>query len=382
MAKRRAHGEGTIVRRKDGRWAGALVVGRAPNGKVLRKWVYGRTRQQVVAALERLRQKRRTAGLPPAPERTTLEQYLRTWLADTAAPTVRPKTLDLYARAVGRIVRVLGRVRLVDLGPHHVQHLLRALEQEGAGVRTRQVVYGVLRKALNDGVRTGMRETNPCSAVRPPRLPTPPVRHWSGEEARRFLDAAREDRFFGVYVLALTCGLRQGEILGLCWDCVDLEGGSLRIIRQLQDLHGELVLTEPKSSSSRRTIPLPPPALQALRARREAAEREGVFRPNGPVFTDTRGGFVRPSNLLRRSFYPLLRRAGVPKIRFHDLRHTAATLALEQGVHPRVVADLLGHSRVTLTLSTYSHVLPTLVRGAVDAISRSITGTGDNNLTT
>jgi integrase len=208
------------------------------------------------------------------------------------------------------------------------------------------------------------------------------MRAWSAEEARRFLEVAREDRFFGVYVLALTCGLRQGEILGLTWDCVDLHHGTVRIVRQLQDLHGELVLTEPKSASSRRTVPLPPLALEALLRRREAAEQEGSFRPDAPVFTDTRGGFMRPSNLLRRSFYPLLERAVVKRIRFHDLRHTAATLALQEGVHPRVVADLLGHSRVTLTLTTYSHVLPTLARHAVDAISRSIAGEPDNNLTT
>jgi integrase len=349
---------------------------------VVRKWVYGRTRQQVVAALERLRQKRRTAGLPPAPERTTLEQYLRTWLADTAAPTVRPKTLDLYARAVGRIVRVLGRVRLVDLGPHHVQHLLRALEQEGAGVRACQVCYETLRKALNDAVRLGLRESNPALRVRPPRKPYRPPRTWTAEEARRFLEVAREDRYWGVFALALSTGLRKAEILGLCWDCVDLERGVVRVVRQLQDLHGDLVLSEPKSAASRRSVPLPPLALEALRWHHAKAAREGHYRPDGPVFTDTRGGFVRPSNLYRRHFLPLIERAGVPRIRFHDLRHTAATLALEQGVHPRVVADLLGHSRVTLTLSTYSHVLPTLVRGAVDAISGSITGQGDNNLTT
>jgi integrase len=205
---------------------------------------------------------------------------------------------------------------------------------------------------------------------------------WSAEEARRFLEVAREDRFFGVYVLALTCGLRQGEILGLTWDCVDLRHGTIRIVRQLQDLHGDLVLTEPKSASSRRTVPLPPLALEALRRRKETAEQEGSFRPDAPVFCDTHGGFMRPSNLLRRSFYPLMKAAGVPRVRFHDMRHTAATLALQEGVHPRVVADLLGHSRVTLTLATYSHVLPSLARHAVDAISRSITGDPDNNLTT
>ena len=326
MGKRRAHGEGTIVRRRDGRWAGALVVGRTPSGKVIRKWTYGRTRQQVVAALERLRQQRRITGLPPAPERTTLEQYLRGWLADTAAPTVRPKTLDLYSRAVGRIVRILGRVRLADLGPHHVQHLLRTLEQEGAGVRTRQVVYETLRKALNDAVRLGLRESNPAIRVRPPRKPYQPPRTWTAEEARRFLRVAREDRYWGVFALALTTGLRKSEVLGLCWDSVDLEKGVVRVVRQLQDLHGALVLSEPKSAASRRSVPLPPLALEALRWHHAKAVEEGHYRPNGPVFMDTRGGFVRPSNLHRRHFLPLIERAGVPRIRFHDLRHTAAKI--------------------------------------------------------
>jgi integrase len=382
MPKRRAHGEGTIVRRRDGRWAGALVVGRDPSGRVVRRWVYGKTRQEVVARLDGLRLRRRITGPAPASDRMTLEHYMRSWLADVAAPAVRPKTLSLYRLATDRIVQVLGRVRLGDLGPHHVQHLMRVLEEEGVGARSRQVVYSVLRAALNHAKRTGLLDNNPVSTVRPPRVPVRPMHVWSAEEARRFLEVARGDRFFGVYALALSTGLRQGEILGLTWDCVDLRHGNIRIVHQLQDLHGDLVLTEPKSSSSRRTIPLPPLALEALRRRKEAAEQEGTFRPDAPVFCDTRGGFMRPSNLLRRSFYPLLERAGVERIRFHDMRHTAATLALQEGVHPRVVADLLGHSRVTLTLSTYSHVLPTLARHAVDAISRSIAGDSDNNLTT
>lgn len=383
MPKRRAHGEGTVVRRRDGRWAGALVVGRDPSGRVVRRWVYGKTRQEVVAALERLRARRRISGPAPAADRMSLEEYLRSWLADTAAPTVRPKTLSLYRLATDRIVRVLGRVRLGDLGPHHVQHLMLRLEEEGVGARTRQVTYNVLRKSLNDAVRRGLLERNPCSTVRPPRVPQQPMRVWSAPEARRFLRAARPDRFYAAYVLALACGLRQGEILGLRWQDVDLRRGTVKIAVQLQDLHGELVLSEPKSASSRRTVPLPRLALQALRARRRQALEEGHYGPDRPVFTDSRGGFMRPSNFLRRHFYPLMERAGVPRVRFHDLRHTAATLALQEGVHPRVVADLLGHSRVTLTLATYSHVLPTLARGAVDAVGRALGGrSADNNLTT
>lgn len=182
------------------------------------------------------------------------------------------------------------------------------------------------------------------------------------EQVNALLMAAREDRFYALYVLAVTTGLRQGELLGLQWSDVALEGAALHVRHALHELAGRLWLDQPKTTKARRTVDLSAVAVVALRQhyKRMLAERN----PPEFVFCDTHGGLVRKSNLIRRSFLPLLKRAGLPRIRFHDLRHTAATLLLLQGVHPKVVQERLGHSQISITLDTYSHVLPSMGRGA------------------
>ncbi|MDR7400443.1 MAG: site-specific integrase [Armatimonadota bacterium] len=352
-------------------------MGRDERGRPVRRWVYGRTRQEVVQALGRLREQRRLGKLP-APGRLTVGEFLRAWLADVVAPSVRPKTLESYGLAVRRVVRVLGPVRLSELGPHHVQHLLRRLEEQAVGPRARHLTFEALRAALNHAKRMGLMESNPCTAIKPPRARPRQFRTWTAEEARRFLDVAQQDRYYGVFALALFCGLRRGEALGLRWSDVDLNAGVARITRQLQEIGGEITFPEPKSAASKRLVYLPGPVVEALQRRLTEAQQEGTYSPDGLVFTDTQGGPVRPSNLLRRHFYPLVEKAEVPRIRFHDLRHTSATLALQAGVHPRTLAGLLGHSRPALTMQTYAHVIPLLEREAAERIARVL----DNNLTT
>jgi integrase len=182
------------------------------------------------------------------------------------------------------------------------------------------------------------------------------------EQVNVLLTAALEDRFHALYVLAVTTGLRQGELLGLQWEDVDLASAVLHIRRALQEVAGRLWLDEPKTAKARRTVDLPAVAVAALREHGDRMLAEAHLREF--VFCDSQGGPVRKSNLIRRSFLPLLKRAGLPRIRFHDLRHTAATLLLLQGVHPKVVQERLGHSQISITLDTYSHVLPSMGREA------------------
>ena len=200
----------------------------------------------------------------------------------------------------------------------------------------------------------------------------------SPEEARRLLEAARDDRLEALYVLAIATGLRQGELLALNWEDVDLERGVLRVRRTLTRTGGKVSLGEPKTKKSRRSVNLTAAAAGALRShlsrQLEEMERIGsLYRPGGLVFANEIGGIINPSNLRNRSFARLLKRAGLPPdTRFHDLRHTCATLLLSRNVNPKIVSEMLGHSSIAITLDTYSHVLPTMQESAIRALEDAL----------
>ncbi len=193
------------------------------------------------------------------------------------------------------------------------------------------------------------------------------MRPLSEAEARTFLDAARKagDRFEALYVLAITTGLRRGELLGLRWDDADLDRGTLRVGRALVREGGRHVLGETKTRRGRRRVNLTSRTVAALKAHRKSQLEKrvrlaGLYEDHGLIFTSENGTPLNPGNLVKRSFKPLLKRAGLPEIRFHDLRHTCATLLLGRGVHPKIVQELLGHATIAMTLDTYSHYLPSM----------------------
>jgi integrase len=189
------------------------------------------------------------------------------------------------------------------------------------------------------------------------------MRTLCAEETRRLLEAARGDRLEALYVLAVHTGMRQGELLGLKWQDVDLKAGTIQVTRTLTRSGTSLLLGEPKTAKGRRKIKLTTKATAALRVHRKrqlegSVQRVGLWKDQGLVFASESGTLINPTNLRMRSFASLLKRAGLPKIRFHDLRHTCATLLLGRGVHVKFVQELLGHANITITLDTYSHVLP------------------------
>jgi len=315
--------------------------------------------------LEKLARLRADAlmGMLGDTQRMTVATFMQRWLQDVARPTICASVYRRYSELVRiRIVPQIGGVALSRLTPAHVQGMLSSLEENGVSPRGRQMAYDRLHSALSQVVRWGLTPRNVCDAVTRPRAPRPTVQVLTAEQANALLVAAREDRFYALYVLAVTTGLRQGELLGLQWDNIDLAGAVLRVRHALHEVAGRLWLDEPKTTKARRTVDLPAVAVAALYDHRERGLTEG--HPSGLVFCDTRGGPMRKGNLVRRSFIPLLNRAGLPRIRFHDLRHTAATLLLLQGVHPKVVQERLGHSQISMTLDTYSHVLPSMGREA------------------
>ena len=377
MMRRRGNGEGSIYKRKDGRWAATLDLG-YQNGRRSRRSFYGKTQrdvQQKLAAAQRAVQD----SLPIPSERQRFGAFLAGWLEDVARPNLRPRVFVRYRELLTlHAIPTLGTRPLAKVTPQDLQALYAGLGEKLAP-RTVGHVHRVLHRALADALRWGLVARNVCDAVRPPKVQAKEMRALSPEEARQLLTGAVGDPLEALYILAVTVGLRQGELLGLKWQDVDLDAGRLQVRRSIARLNGHGWLEqEPKSASSRRSVALTPLAVAALqRHRQRQLERRLkalAWEDNGFVFANEVGRPMTPQNLTQRSFHPLLDRAGLPRMRFHDLRHTAATLLLAQGVHPKIVQEMLGHASISLTLDTYSHVTPSLQAEAAEKMQAIFSG--------
>ena len=364
---RRGNGEGSIVKRSDGRWCAAVSL---EGGR--RKFIYGRTRHDVADRMAAaLRDREHGVLLTSRPQ--TLAQFLARWLQDSVRPTVRPKTYTSYSQLVSvHIAPALGAVPLAKLDPPRVQRFLNDKLQEGRiSARTVQYLHAVLRAALGQALKWRLVQVNVATLVDSPRVERPEVRSVSPGDARTLLEATHGDRLEALYTLALAVGLRQGEALGLHWQDVNLEDGTLRVRVALQRLDGRgLVCVEPKTARSRRSVALPPQVVESLRMHKSRQAQERLiagsrWQDTGLVFTTATGAPLEGTSITHR-FQKLLQRAGLPHLRFHDLRHACASLLLAQGVHPRVVMETLGHSQISLTMNTYSHVIPALQRDAAE----------------
>jgi integrase len=360
--KRRGNGEGTIYKRKDGRYEARYTVHTANGPK--RKAIYDSTRAGVAGKLT-MAMADRDQGMAFDAGKLTLGEYLTRWLEDSVRGNVRHRTLDSYRMHVRcHLVPALGHIKLKALSSAHVQALYRAKLDTGLAPSTVRYTHAVLHRALKQAVRWGLIARNVCEAVDLPKLERAEVYALSPTQVKTLFSAARDDRLETLYVMAIHTGLRMGELLGLRWGDVDFEAGKLRVARQLQRVRGGGGLSfSPTKNSSRRTIKLTDSAVKALKRHhaRQAEEKlklGSLYRDQDLIFASTVGTPLEASNITNRSFKPLLGRAGLPEIRFHDLRHTAATLLLTRGVHPKLVQELLGHATITQTMDTYSHVLP------------------------
>ena len=296
--------------------------------------------------------------------------YLDQWLEEVARPRLRPLTYSGYRVNVRHIKQTLGSHELSELTPLHVQELINTKLAEGLSGKTVAYVRQVLRTALRDAQRWELVPRNVVDMVPAPRVERPEIQPLEPEEVARLLKAAHGRRLEALYLVTLALGLRQGEVLGLQWSDLDSERGWLRVRRQLQRGPAGTRLVPPKSKQARRSLDLPPTVLQALRLHslRQDAERDDAgecWQQTDLVFT-TRTGGPLSARWLIRDFQRLLAAAGLRHLRFHDLRHSCATLLLVGGVSPRVVMEILGHSEIRLTMETYSHVIPPLRRDAAE----------------
>jgi integrase len=331
-------------------------------GKRSRKYFYGTTRDGVARKLARALAQHQQ-GFEFANERLTVEQFLGRWL-EAKRGTVGSGTWRRYEELVRLHVNPrIGRHRLARLKPDQLQHFYSELQASRSSATVLKA-HRMLHSAFKLAVRWNAMPLNVTELVlAPPTRQRHEFTTFTVGQARSFLKAVQGDRLEALYVLAVTTGMRQGELLGLRWQDVDLERGRLQLVRRL------------KTRQSRRAVVLSELAVTALvdHGDRQSAEREqqgAGWEDHGLVFTNSVGGPLDPHNLRQRSFFPLLDRAGLPRIRFHDLRHSCATLLLGEGVHPKIVSDLLGHSQIGITLDLYSHVTATMQAVAAEAMGR------------
>jgi len=349
MSKRRGQGEGSIRERSRGRWEARY---RASDGRL--RSIYTRTRREAVEQL-RAALAQREQGIRPPDTRVILAVFLADWLEDKRQ-NVRPRTAESYESAVRLyIVPSIGDVPLAKLQPEHVTRMLADLSASGhLSATTIRMAYAVLRSALAAAMRRGKVVRNVATLTDPPRRNGREIHPLSREQVHTFLDGMRGDAREALYVAAIGTGLRQGELLALRWQDVDLVRGELRVRHSLGRFTRELA--ETKTERSRRMLRMPPRVVLALNAHRE---RQTVVPMSGLVFSTADGSPLHSVNVTL-GFQRALRRLGLPRRRFHDLRHTFATLALEAGEDLAMVSRALGHASVAITADTYMHVTPAM----------------------
>jgi integrase len=357
-------GTGSVYRER-GRWIAQLTIG--PRGQTLKLRRTRPTRQDALVALAELRDRRR----PLAVERLTVGAYLERWVADVR--NLRPATLHAYANAVSyHLTPALGSIRLGDLSPLHVESMLTTVG-ERLGPKSLRNIHAVLRRALAMAVRAGLLTRNVASRefVDAPRVPVAEPRALSFDEVRRLLAVAKGDRLEALFTLAVGTGLRQGELLGLAWEDLDLDAGRLSVRRELVRRNGRYARDELKTPQSRRAVPLTPTVVAALAAHRESVIAAGfVPTATGPVFTNLRGRELN-GGWVTHHFYALLAEARIGRIPFHNLRTTYSSRLAEAGVSDLEIARLLGHSRIHTAKKHYIAAGPT-PQAALDAVETMV----------
>ena len=389
-SKKRANGQGSVYQRQDGRWVGAAFI-LGSDGTYRRVPVYGSSADEVDAKLTALKA-RSNLGLPAESSGWVVKTYVEYWLTHVAKPKLRPTTLARYRSLLySYVVPTIGKKRLSAVTPADVRLMLaraassRTPGRKGQSEETRpllstrsvQQIHAVLRAVLSHAVREELLARNVAKLVQVATPVQEEIEPWTDIEARTFLAATRQHRLHALFVVALGLGLRRGELLGLRWADIDQRASRLRVTQTLQRVKGEgIILGPPKSRRSRRVLTMPAIVSKALADHRaaQAVDRKQVgssWPENGLVFTTTTGRPIEPRNL-SIAYGRLIARAGVRRIRFHDLRHTCATLLLARGVSPRVVMDILGHSQIAVTMNIYGHVIPAMQEQAASEIDAAL----------
>ena len=354
---------GSIVKRSKGSWTIILNLGRDPStGKRKQQWVTVRgTKKAAETKLTELQNQLDNGGyIKPSTE--TVGAFLTRWLDDYISTQIRPTTLEAYWQRGRHLISGLGHIALSELRPEHI-HCYYREKSQSLSAATLIKHHNLLRKALSHAVKWQSVVRNVAEAVEPPRSRRKEMRALTGPEVHRLLDACIDSPWHPLFHTLTWTGLRRSELLGLRWRDVDLLLATLRVVQTLQKLNaGEFIYQEPKTASGRRTISLSPASCLELRAHKNKQERDagllGIPLTDDTLVFGHPDGSPRVPSTLTLAFRRLTKRIGLDGVRLHDLRHTMASLYLEQGVNPKTVAERLGHSSVNITLDLYSHCLP------------------------
>jgi integrase len=378
------------VVKKRGRYYVVVELDKDPGtGKRRRNWIGGFAKKKEADATLAEMVHRRNVGTYIKPSNRTLAEFLPEWL-QAIKPTVRQNTWECYRTDVEcRLIPALGARRLDELTAPELNAFYTYLREKGrrdgkGGLSPQSVrhVHVVIHRALKDAVRWGLLTRNVADLADPPSQQAREIKTWNVNELRQFLHQVKDDRLFAAYLLHATTGMRRGEVLGLRWCDVDLDQARLSIRQTLLTINYKLHVSEPKTLRSRRTISLDPATVSALRAHRKAQLEERLawgesWRDTGLVFTREDGEPVHPAGF-SDAFERAVKRAQLPRIRLHGLRHTYATLALSASVPLWAVADLLGHSNVSVTDRFYRHAIPSMLEEAASKVTGLILG-GDEH---
>lgn len=368
---KRGQNEGSIYQMADGRWRAAISLG-YKNGKRLRKIITASTRREVQEQLTaNLRAQQQ--GLSIAPERQTVAQFLTYWLDEVIASRgTKPKTETFYRYIVtSHIIPNIGTIQIQKLTPHQVQALINdklaersARTKEPLSPTSVRHIHRVLTIALGTALKYGTVQRNVATLVDAPAVSKQQMKFLTVEQARSVLAAAADHPLYALFATILSLGLRLGEALGLTWSNVDFTKSRITIERTLQRVKGTMQLLDPKTEGSNRKVDLPGVTVAALRQHhirqehaKEWAGEKWSGNPWNLVFTSANGLPLDERSVLRWFQNVILKKAGVEKIRIHDLRHSAVAILLAQGVQARAISELLGHSSVAFTLQVYGHLM-------------------------
>ena len=382
MAKRRANGEGNLRKRKDGRWEGRYTAGRDPEtGKAIYKNVLGKTQAEVKAKLKQAIEQAKGLDAARAGQ-YMVGQWMEVWFEHYAKIKVRPSSHQTYRGYIDNHIKPnIGKIQLEKFTSLDLQKFYKKLlekgrvdriesrkQSKGLSAKTVRNIHQIISSAMKLAQEQKLIASNPTEGCALPRLEHREMQTLPVEQLQSFLREAKDSGVFELYYLELVTGLRRGELLGLKWEDVDLERGDLRVRRQVARINGEVVEAPLKTKNAYRTLPLAEDTIDVLKAQKKKTGASPW------VFPSPTGGPVSPDSVLHM-LHRVLKRAGLPRTRFHDLRHTFATLALQNGVDVKTVSGMLGHFSAGFTLDTYAHVTTASQRQAARTMGRILSGT-------
>jgi integrase len=361
---------GHIVKRGKSSYTLVLNTGKDPaTGKRNQQWVSvkGNKKDAEKRLSEMLHQI--DTGSFMRPGKTTVADSLERWVEDRR-PNLSPRAYERYREVIGKhLIPNLGSTTLTQLKPEHLQRLYTAMQNSGLSAWTVKYVHGLIHVALKTALEWGLIVRNPADAVKPPKIHRNEMQTWDDPEISLFLEAAKGNPHHALFYTALFTGMRRSELLGLKWSDVDLVQMQISVCRGLHRLKDRsYVFTEPKSAKSRRTIALPPSVALLLKGHQEKQKLDramlGMAWSNDDLVFGTLEGKPRFPDTITKAWQRVAAEAGVKVIRFHDARHTHASIMLKQGIHPKIVQERLGHASIEMTLDIYSHVTPGLQKAA------------------